>query len=130
MCVRHERTGKILNKGETIVPGVGVVMLEQNLHTAARTGRIFQTTDKILETTFHPDLHSIDLYAVDEKIAADAKERNMERLRQFCHAEGLAWPQKIHIGNSGKNPYEKRSLLGDSNGKLCRSRSRQQMYSK
>jgi hypothetical protein len=41
MCVRHEQTGKILTTGNMIVPGVGVVKLEQDLHTAARTGRIF-----------------------------------------------------------------------------------------
>jgi hypothetical protein len=64
MCVRHERTGKILKKGETIVPGVGVVMLEQNLDTAARTGRIFPTTDKVLETSFHPDRNLVDPYGI------------------------------------------------------------------
>jgi hypothetical protein len=64
MCVRHERTGKILKKGETIVPGVGVVMLEQNFDTAARTGRIFPTTDTILETSFHPDGHLVDPYGI------------------------------------------------------------------
>jgi hypothetical protein len=39
--VRHEQTGKILTTDDMIVPGVGVVKLEQDLHTAAPTGRIF-----------------------------------------------------------------------------------------
>jgi hypothetical protein len=64
MCVRHERTGKILKKGETIVPGVGVVMMEQNFHMAARTGQIFPTTDNILETSFHPEHHLVDPYGI------------------------------------------------------------------
>jgi hypothetical protein len=42
MCVRYEQTGRLLSKGETIVPGVGVVQLEQDLHIAARNGHIFQ----------------------------------------------------------------------------------------
>jgi hypothetical protein len=94
MCVRHERTGKILNAGETIVPGVGVVTLSQDVHTAAQTGRIFPSADKIFETSFDPDLHSVDFYAVDEKKAKEAKGRNLDRLEKFCRDEGLSWPPK------------------------------------
>jgi hypothetical protein len=78
MCVRHKRTGKILNNGETTVSRVGMMKLEQNFHTAAWTGRIFPSTNKILETSYDPDLHSVVRYTVDEKMAAEAKEQNME----------------------------------------------------
>jgi hypothetical protein len=68
MCVRHERTGKILDKGESILQGVGVVTLHQNFHMASSSGRIFLANDKKSE---------------------EAKEWKMDRLHQSCHDEGL-----------------------------------------
>jgi hypothetical protein len=75
MCVRHERSGKILDAGETIVPGVGVVILQQNQHSSSHSGRIFLSNKKTEE---------------------EKKEWNMARLHQFCKDEGLSWPQKVH----------------------------------
>ncbi len=48
-----------------------MVKLEKNFHMAAWTGRIFPSLNKILETGYGPDLHSMDRYAVDKKVAAD-----------------------------------------------------------
>jgi hypothetical protein len=36
----------------------------------------------------------VDWFAVDKKKVAEAKEQNMKRLCQFCHDEGMTWPQK------------------------------------
>jgi hypothetical protein len=83
MCVRHERSGKILETGESIVPGVGVVALAQNFLSASRSGRIF---------------------LANERREEDAKEWNMDRLHQFCQDEGLSWPQKVVLqGVSNKH---------------------------
>jgi hypothetical protein len=81
MCVRHERSGKILDTGETIVPGVGVVTLAQNVLSASRSGRIF---------------------LANERRAEDTKEWNMDRLHQFCQDKGLSWPQKV-VPTTGNN---------------------------
>jgi hypothetical protein len=51
MYVRHERSGKILDTGETIVPGVGVVALAQNVLSASRSGRIFLANERRAEDT-------------------------------------------------------------------------------
>jgi hypothetical protein len=120
MCVRHERTGKVLMEGETIVPGVGVVQLVQDLHTAARNGRIFLLSKDTVKknTNSKNDHHSVDWFEVDERKAAEAKERNLKRLRQFCHDEGMTWPRKKDTANvSMKIDYGK-SGLGINDGKF------------
>jgi hypothetical protein len=120
MCVRHERTGRLLTEGETIVPGVGIVQLKQDLHTAAQNGRIFQLANKEMQKIDNPKNydHSVDLFEVDERKAAEAKERNMKRLRQFCHEEGMTWPQKKKENNMKMTSSYGKSGIGLNNGKL------------
>jgi hypothetical protein len=68
-------------------------MLEQNFHTAARTGQIFPTTDKILEYSFHPDGHLVDPYNI-------VINENTVSLDSFLT------PKKLHRYLSGQpTPY-------------------------
>jgi hypothetical protein len=53
----------------------------------------------------------VDWYTVDKKKVAEAKEQNMEWLRQFCHDEEMAWPQKKDLNNvERKKGYEKSGI--------------------
>jgi hypothetical protein len=63
-------------------------------------------------------------YTVDEKMAAEAKEQNMEWLHQFCWEEGMAWPEKIDLNKNSEIRGYAKSGIG-VNGKLPSNLSNQ-----
>ncbi len=77
----YAKTGKQLKEGETVVPYVGPIPLEQPYEDAI-TGRVLVTRDKIMHKSYDPEYDTYDWYLLPEDKAVRKRERFFDRERR------------------------------------------------
>jgi hypothetical protein len=77
----YAKTGKKLKQGETVVPYVGPIPMEQPYEDAV-TGRILVTCDKIMHKCYDPEYDTYDWYLLPEDKAIQKRERMYDRVQR------------------------------------------------
>jgi hypothetical protein len=83
----YAKTGEKLKDGETILPYLGPINLEQKQHDPYITGRILVTRDKIMERHYNPAFDPYDWYMLPEDKALCKRNRHYDRLQRQLNSE-------------------------------------------
>jgi hypothetical protein len=88
----YAKTGKKLKEGETVVPYVGPIPMEQPYEDAV-TGRVLVTLDPIMHRSYDPEYDPYDWYLLPAEKAIRKRARFYERVQRRLKGEyGLTKP--------------------------------------
>jgi hypothetical protein len=69
----YAKTGKKLKEGETVIPYVGPIPMEQPYEDAV-TGQVLMTLDRIMRKSYDPEYDSYDWYLLPAEKAIRKRE--------------------------------------------------------
>jgi hypothetical protein len=82
----YAKTGEKLKEGETVVPYVGPILMEQ-LYEDAVTSRVLVTLDRIMHKSYDPEYDSYDWYLLPAEKAIRKRERFYEQVQRRLKGE-------------------------------------------